>query len=125
MVGAPRFWTFAAGWAALIFALSSVPGRKFPDLKVLSYDKVLHGGVYAVLGALCFLAIRKTWSLRTSWLIGASVVAATLYGVSDELHQSFVPGRSVDMFDVLADCIGSLVGSAAAAVALPLAEDPR
>jgi VanZ family protein len=43
----------------------------------------------------------------------AAVVISTLYGVSDEYHQLFVPGRSFDVFDMLADFIGSVVGASA------------
>ncbi len=41
-----------------------------------------------------------------------AIVLATLYGVSDEFHQLFVPGRSADRYDVLADCIGATMGAA-------------
>ena len=37
----------------------------------------------------------------------AAVLVATLYGISDEAHQAFVPGRYPDRFDVLADCVGA------------------
>ncbi len=117
---ARRIWKLAAGWAVVIFLLSSIPGRSFPQYKILSYDKVLHALVYSVFGALCFLAVRRTWALKTSWLIGLSALLAVAYGLTDEFHQLFVPGRSADLHDALADGIGGLLGAAAAA-ALPAA----
>ena len=48
-----------------------------------------------------------------TWARGmVAVVLATLYGVSDEFHQLFVPGRSADRYDVLADCMGATAGAA-------------
>lgn len=40
-----------------------------------------------------------------------SVAATTVYGVSDEWHQSFVGGRSAEVADVVADFAGSVIGS--------------
>ena len=50
-------------WALLIFALSSIPGQAFPQIKILAYDKLAHGMLYAVLGGLCLWAVRSTWTL--------------------------------------------------------------
>jgi VanZ family protein len=109
------FWTLALLWAAVIFALSSIPGRAFPSVPALGSDKLLHGMVYAVFGGVSFLAARSTWSVRAPWLVIGCTVAAVLYGLSDEFHQSFVPGRTADLWDVVADAIGGLVGAVAAA----------
>jgi VanZ family protein len=40
-----------------------------------------------------------------------AVIFGTLYGISDEFHQSFVPGRDVSGFDVFIDFLGSAIGS--------------
>jgi VanZ family protein len=48
-----------------------------------------------------------------TWMRGiAAIVLATLYGATDEFHQLFVPGRSADRYDVLADCVGATMGTA-------------
>jgi VanZ family protein len=39
-----------------------------------------------------------------------SVVLSSLYGVSDEIHQYFVPFREADLLDVLADTLGGILG---------------
>ncbi len=109
------FWTLAVLWAAVIFGLSSIPGRAFPNVPGLGYDKLLHGIVYAVFGGVSFLAARSTWSLRAAWLVIGCALAAVIYGLSDEFHQSFVPGRTADLWDVVADGIGGLLGALAAA----------
>jgi VanZ family protein len=112
MAKAPRFWKLAAAWALVIFVLSSIPGTAFPASKLFSYDKLLHAGVYAVLGAFCFMAVPRWWSQKTSVLVVIAGAMATLYGFTDEFHQLFVPGRSSDLRDVLADCVGGFAGAA-------------
>jgi VanZ family protein len=114
---APRFWKLAAAWALLIFALSSIPGAAFPALPLIfSYDKLLHAGVYAVFGAFCFMAVPRRWSKKTSVLVLIAGAMATAYGFTDEFHQLFVPGRSSDLRDVLADCVGGFAGALCASV---------
>jgi len=43
------------------------------------------------------------------------VVFSVLYGVSDEIHQIYVPGRTPDSLDVVADAVGAALGVAALA----------
>jgi VanZ family protein len=108
---AARFAKLAVAWALLIFVLSSIPGAAFPHTKLLSYDKLLHAGVYAVLGAFAFMALPRSWSPKASVLVLLSSAITTLYGFTDEFHQMFVPGRFADLRDVLADSVGGLVGA--------------
>ena len=89
--------------AALIFALSARPGDAYPDVSIPGADKVVHFALYAPLGAALVYALRGHWR----W---AGLLAA-LYGVSDELHQMFVPLRFADGFDVLADAVGGFAGA--------------
>jgi VanZ family protein len=93
-----------------IFIQSSHPGpERLPDVRFL--DKLMHFGAYAVLGILFFRAY-ETLPLKNNrnLLIFSSIVSATLYGVSDELHQYFVPFRHADMMDVVANTLGSICG---------------
>ena len=99
-----RLWLPVLAWAALIFALSSVP-----DLGTglggwdLALRKIAHALEYAVLGA---LLCRATSSPRLALLVGA------LYAVSDEVHQAFVPGRQGSPLDVAIDAVGVAAGVA-------------
>ena len=115
-----RVWFFAAAWAVAIFLASSVPGKSMPEVEVLRYDKVVHAVVYAVLGGLFFAAIRRSSSLTTGRVVAVAAVFSVLYGLTDEFHQLFVPGRNAELNDALADGIGGLFGAAIAAV-LPFA----
>ena len=102
-------WGPAIAWMALIFALSSrsrVPGLgRLPDL-------VTHGIGYLVLSFLVTRALSLGPRLGSASLLLA-VAVATLYGVSDEIHQAFVPGRHPDPWDVGKDALGAVVGALA------------
>lgn len=107
-------------WAALaplivmagIFYVSS--RSQVPDLdggRGLQ-DIAGHFTVYAALGASLALLFRSMgWGILRS--LAAAIVLATLYGVSDEFHQSFVPNRHVDPKDVLVDFLGATGGALA------------
>ncbi len=82
-----------------------------------SSDKVLHAGWFFLLGLLAWRAARdgEGWPRRRTTLV--LVLGALLWGISDEAHQFFVPGRDVEAADVAADVVGAV---AAAIVAEPL-----
>lgn len=92
---------------AAIFGLSSVPGQSLPPGSLWSYDKFLHALEYAFLSVLWARALARESGF--SWLV-VGIVA--LYGVSDELHQSFTPGRDASGLDVVADAVGAVLGAA-------------
>lgn len=115
----------AALYAGILFALSAQP-NPFPFLppELLLQDKLLHALAYAVLGALLFSGFRGTGcSPRRAVLL--SVLVASLYGATDEFHQSFVPGRSPDPLDWVADTLGAAIGAAAALAATRALRRPR
>ena len=116
-----RPWGPVFAWCALIFVLSSVPGKRLPEMPAANFDKVVHAIVYGVLGALCWRALRRTSSSIRAWIaVVVAALLATAYGVSDELHQLLTPGRSSDVNDVIADAIGGLLGALLAAVTASL-----
>jgi VanZ family protein len=111
----------ALAYAGLIFWLSSQPNPlPFLPQGLLSQDKLLHALEYAVLGGLLFAGLRLA-GLRTGLAIAVAVLAASAYGASDELHQSFVPNRTADVLDWVADTLGALAGALAGAFAVALA----
>jgi len=101
-------------WAGVIFALSAVPGQELPSVSVPHSDKLAHTLVYGVLGALAFRAVRLTSPPERSRAViaAAAVAIATLYGITDELHQTLTPQRSPDWHDVAADMFGGALGAA-------------
>ena len=104
-------WLPVLLWAALLFCLSSVPGEKIPSFHFSLSDKLAHCFVYGVFGALSFRAVRLTTRLgRWSAILAVALLAAG-YGISDEIHQMFVPERSPEVFDVMADVVGGTLGA--------------
>jgi len=105
------YWLPVLAYCLFIFAQSGgaspIRMNLFPH-----QDKVAHAAGYAVLGALlvrAFRGSRPETGWRMLWLLGA--VAAGLYGLTDELHQSFVPTRSADPADFVADIVGGAAGA--------------
>jgi VanZ family protein len=97
----------AAAYAGLIFFLSSQSSFPVPA-RLWDFDKVLHAIEYGGLAVLCIHAARQ-WPARSPWVAGA--ILASLYGATDELHQSFTPGRSCDIFDWVADTTGAALAA--------------
>lgn len=75
------------------------------------FDKLAHFLAYAVLS--CAVALGWWCSGHTQrwFLLRMSILFASLYGISDEWHQSFVPGREADIVDWCADTAGSVAGA--------------
>jgi VanZ family protein len=94
-----------------IFFASDLPAG---DVSIRLWDKALHFIVYGALGV-CFLlpVTDGRWSKLTPRSAVPAVALATLYGMTDEIHQMFTPGRHPDLRDIVADALG-----AAAAVGL-------
>jgi len=90
---------------AAIFIGSSLPGAKIPP-SVSAFSQLLHALEYAVL-AFLILPYATRWRRPIAY----AVLIAAAYGVSDELHQLFVPGRFCDIVDVGFDCLGSMIGA--------------
>ena len=100
----------ALAWMALLFYLSHQPGLQTPML-FPGQDKFLHAAVYAVLGVLLLAAQPRQAQGYSRQQVGISVLIASLYGLSDEIHQYFVPGRSSEVLDWVADTVGALIAA--------------
>jgi VanZ family protein len=96
-------------YAALIFILSAISSIAPPPRFVLE-DKIYHFIEYGVFSSLLFLAFyhSRRESLKKHVFLLSCIVGIT-YGLSDEIHQSFVPGRSCEFLDFVADCLGILL----------------
>jgi VanZ family protein len=100
-------WGPAVLWAALIFALSSVP-----DLGTglgawdTALRKLAHVAEYAILGALVY---------RAAASVPLAILISSAYAATDEIHQAFVAGRHGSPLDWLIDTAGVLLGVVAAA----------
>lgn len=109
-----RYWAPVGLYAALIFGGSSIsnPPEAIASLLKEISDKALHLCEYGVLGALAYRACRHaagSWVARHAVTVAATGCA--LYGLSDEVHQLFVPFREGDPLDLLADATGAMLGA--------------
>ena len=102
-------------YCALIFLQSAyIPDRSLPHFPFL--DKIMHLGGYAILGALIARVLfNGDWSMENRkvnkrTIIIIAILFSAMYGISDEIHQSFVAARHGDIFDVIADAAGSTMG---------------
>ncbi|MDD5193874.1 MAG: VanZ family protein [Candidatus Nanoarchaeia archaeon] len=99
-------WLITILLALFIFYMSSrtfPPG--IPGISIGSY--VYHFGIYFVFGFFLFISITKG-KLDKKYLVFIAILAAIGYGISDEIHQFFVPSRYCCYEDVLTDAIGIL-----------------
>lgn len=123
-------WLAVAAWAVVIFCMSANTGDALDHgnsfvahiaqwLKGLQ-AQVLPAGVdivnpvahfceYTVFGMLLSNAWRTHVPLP--WAVWAAVLCGSLYGITDEIHQIFVPGRSSDPLDWLVDTCGAALGA--------------
>ena len=109
-----RYWGPVCGYAALMFYLSSLshPEHSLPAFLNGLSDKFLHAMEYAGLGGLCYRA--SLWGSSERLAPHALLLAislASLYGLGDELHQSFVPFRDASWLDWVADTVGAGIGA--------------
>ena len=105
-----RFWFPAIVYSGIIFIASSFPDVRTP-LPEFEFDKFLHILEYAPFGFLVARAMRGTWTAMPGGVLGAwATLFLFAYAVSDEYHQLFVHGRSVNVFDLLADTVGGIMG---------------
>jgi len=108
-------WLYAPPlfWAGLIFFMSHRPAPAAMPAMAGS-DKIIHLLVYLLLALLVVRALGEQRQVDALGLVAVGVLIVGLYGVGDEVHQSFVPSRSPDVLDAYADLAGATIGSVAA-----------
>lgn len=117
-------WVPAALWGTGIFVASSFPGTAYPDAPFYAADKVVHVFFYFVLGFLCTRAWIYSAAVTPARAAVVGMIMATLFGVSDEVHQLFVAGRTGTLSDGVADAVGAIAGALAFAAWSPIRRRP-
>lgn len=94
-------WGCLIGWMLLIFLVSHQPKTSLPEYGVWDWlvKKGAHFIAYGILAWLAYRVLNRPW-----WALGL----AFLYAISDEWHQTFVPGRIGSPTDVIIDTLGAL-----------------
>jgi VanZ family protein len=109
----PHYFLAITLYCIGIFWLSHQSNPPVPENQIFLFpgaDKVAHCLLYAGLGALVSIAIRRSNSTVKAWIQWFVPIAfAILYGLSDEVHQLYVPERSFELLDLLSDGVGATI----------------
>ncbi len=104
------YWLPPILWASIIFSFSASPtgqvsGVKWQDF---SFKKFAHVVEYGTLATLIYRGLVNTIADRKRVVI-YTIIIAVVYGITDEFHQSFTPGREPHIRDVIFDTIGVIL----------------
>ncbi|MCB2230546.1 VanZ family protein [bacterium] len=97
-------------YAGLIIAASSLPNLKTPKVDFVALDKLIHFVEYSLFAWITFRSfshIGRPISLTVAYLL--SVLFVSLFAMADEYYQSFVPGRVMDVNDLVMDIGGAIL----------------
>ncbi|MBN1408142.1 MAG: VanZ family protein [Calditrichaceae bacterium] len=100
-----------APWILVMIAItieSSISNISLPDMGITFTDKLAHFMVFAIMG---WTLTRGMLLSKIKYPIIIAVVIGFIFAVTDEWHQSFVPGRDADVIDVIADLFGLIVSA--------------
>jgi len=99
-------------YCAAIFLSSADPYPKIPDVYIPMKDKLLHAILFGGLCACVSLGMRRSHNRYSPWeQFLVPIVFAAAYGLSDEIHQIYVPNRIFDLADVAADALGAIAAN--------------
>ena len=106
------YWLPTIIWAIVIFSFSSgsTPATSEIYWQDFIVKKSAHVFVYAVLAVLLYRSLRLTTQYSRSYLLLFTLTLTVLYAVSDEFHQSLIPGRESRFRDIIIDAAGALAG---------------
>jgi len=100
-------WPLVGVWLLLQLTLTSLPGSAMPEVSVSIYDSghlVMYGGLGGLVARAVLRGRYPAERLPLVWLV------IVLFGVLDEWHQRFIPGRYPSVTDMVYDAIGAAAG---------------
>lgn len=106
-----KLWLPVIAYMAMLFVFSSFSKLPLPPGNLSFYHA--HIAAYSGLGALTTRAAAKGLRHVSVTAVLVAIAISSLYGVTDEYHQVFVPGRTFDVLDMAADAFGSVLGAGA------------
>ena len=94
----------------MLFTATSLPASNLPSVAVS--DKIKHFSAFFGLSVLLSLTLLYQSKILffKKYFLAAALVISSIYGLLDEIHQSFVPGRNSEFLDWVADSLGAAVG---------------
>ncbi len=99
----------AIACATTIITLSSVPNLTVPEVRFLASDKVAHFIEYAVFAFLVYRSFSHLFTGRITRTFLFSGLFLSLFALTDEIYQHFIPGRFTDAYDFASDLIGAFL----------------
>lgn len=107
----PFPYILLAGLYCFLIFENSAASDPFPmDVPLLIGDKVVHAIMFGGLCGVVSLGMRRSDRNASWWsLIAIPILFATAYGVTDEIHQTYVPDRTFEYADLLADFSGACI----------------
>jgi VanZ family protein len=106
-----KFWLPVLICMGVIFYFSSFKGKDIPSIFYFQ-EIVYHFSIYLILCFLFARALKNSYSgMQLARIVLFSILFGIIYGLTDEFHQAFIPGRSVSGMDLFIDSLGSLTGS--------------
>lgn len=104
------FWTPVIIWAGVIFLFSTLVVVKSPEFNLLDFiiKKSAHFVEYGILALLFYRALVNTADFSKKKAGILALLFVVFYGISDEYHQSFTPGREPTVRDVAIDSFGGV-----------------
>uniref|UniRef100_UPI004047ABAA VanZ family protein n=1 Tax=Roseivirga sp. TaxID=1964215 RepID=UPI004047ABAA len=105
------YWTSVL-WGMMLAVLMLAPQDAFPESELLGYDKLAHLGVFAIFSITILFGNKLRHhkkKLDNQKKLNAFFISV-VYGIVLESLQYFVPGRMVDIYDLLANTVGAIVG---------------
>jgi len=104
-----HYWIATILYCAGIFYMSHKPALTNFELPFAGADKLIHATMFGVLALIVSVGLRRSGNvLSFARQFYLPIAFAMLYGISDEIHQYFVPGRHFDPFDIVADTAGAV-----------------
>lgn len=98
-----RFHLPLIAYSLVVITLSSIPNLSTPQLEIIPFDKLAHFAEYAIFAAIAFRSFARLFSDHPQKTFLYSALFLSLFALSDEIYQHFVPGRYMDPADFLAD----------------------
>jgi len=107
-----RLWLPLIIYMGLMWYVSSRPIEPIPLFEIPFADKIAHLFEYGIFGVLVTRALFSEKKPTNSTIrIIIVVMSALVWGGIDEIHQSFIPTRDPNIFDLITDCIGAGAGT--------------
>ncbi len=112
-------WVPALSWAFLVLVILSLPVEFLltyifpPSVEPTEWifpnmDKFVHVLLFGIMAWLLFKPLKFTGHLTPMGAAGSAFAVAALYGLATEIIQHFIPYRNADIYDVMANAVGSM-----------------